>query len=49
MIINQTIGGGTGTGILEALMRDVVAGNNPVDTTELASIETQISNLIIGA
>ena len=38
--------GVTGThedGILEALLEDIVAGNNPVDTTDLAAAETQIA------
>lgn len=31
------------SGILETLMENVVAGNNPVDTTALATAETQIA------
>ena len=31
------------SGILETLMQNVVAGNNPVDTTALATAEAQIS------
>lgn len=31
------------SGILETLMANVVAGNNPVDTTALATAETQIA------
>lgn len=30
------------SGILEGLLDEIVAGNNPVDTTDLSSIETQI-------
>jgi hypothetical protein len=32
-----------GSGILETIMENVVAGNNPVDTTALATAETQIA------
>ena len=38
-----TIPTGGGNGILETIMADVVAGNNPVDTTALATAETQIA------
>lgn len=38
-----TIPSGGGSGILETLMADIVAGNNPVDTTDLATAETQIA------
>lgn len=31
------------SGILETLMENVVAGNNPVDTTALATAEAQIA------
>lgn len=30
-------------GVLESLMAEIVAGNNPVDTTSLATAETQIA------
>ncbi len=33
----------SGSGILETIMENVVAGNNPVDTTGLATAETQIA------
>ena len=33
----------SGSGILETIMENVVAGNNPVDTTALATAETQIA------
>lgn len=32
-----------GSGILETIMENVVAGNNPVDTTALATAEAQIA------
>lgn len=32
-----------GGGILEGLLQDIVAGNNPVSVTELQSVETQIA------
>lgn len=32
-----------GSGLLENIMADVVAGNNPVDVTALQSAETQIN------
>lgn len=32
-----------GSGILETIMENVVAGNNPVDTTALATAESQIA------
>lgn len=38
-----TIPTGSVGGILETLMEDIVAGNNPVDTTALATAETQIA------
>lgn len=33
----------TGIGILESLLEDIIAGNNPVDVTALQSAEAQIS------
>jgi hypothetical protein len=33
----------SGSGILETIMENVVAGNNPVDTTALATAEAQIA------
>jgi hypothetical protein len=33
----------SGGGILETIMENVVAGNNPVDTTALATAEAQIA------
>lgn len=38
-----TIPSGSVSGILETIMENVVAGNNPVDTTALATAETQIA------
>lgn len=38
-----TIPSGSVSGILETIMENVVAGNNPVDTTALATAEAQIS------
>lgn len=35
--------GSGGGGILEQLMADIVAGNNPVDITALQTAETQIN------
>lgn len=34
---------GGGGGLLESIMEDVVAGNNPVDVTALQTAETQIN------
>lgn len=39
----NSIPSGGGSGILETIMENVVAGNNPVDTTALATAETQIA------
>lgn len=40
---NVNVSGGGGNGILETLMADIVAGNNPVDITALQTAETQIN------
>ena len=37
---------GTGNGILETLWANIAGGNNPVDTTELATIEARINSMI---
>ena len=39
----SSIPSGGGSGILETIMENVVAGNNPVDTTALATAEAQIA------
>ena len=33
-------------GILESIMTNIVAGNNPVDITELQTVETSISTFL---
>ena len=38
-----TIPSGNVSGILETLMENIVAGNNPVDTTALQTAEAQIA------
>lgn len=44
--IDSITGGGGGNGILEQLVEDIVAGNNPVDTTDLQQAEEDIAGLI---
>jgi hypothetical protein len=39
----SSIPSGGGSGILETIMENVVAGNNPVDTTALATAEASIA------
>lgn len=39
----ESIPSSGGSGILETIMENVVAGNNPVDTTALATAESQIA------
>ena len=39
----SSIPSGSVSGILETIMENVVAGNNPVDTTALATAEAQIA------
>lgn len=39
---------GDGEGLLESIISEVVNGNNPVDVTDLQSIEIQLSDIIEG-
>lgn len=39
---------GDGEGLLEGLISEIVVGNNPVDITDLQSVETQLSDIIEG-
>lgn len=41
-----TIPSGNVSGILETLMENIVAGNNPVDTTALQTAEAQIATFL---
>jgi len=36
------------SGLIESMMKSVVAGENPVSTTELSTIETATTNIISG-
>ena len=43
----DSISGSNGDGILEKIFKDIVAGNNPVNTSQLSTIENQISGFLL--